>query len=233
MSDRTWRFRTTQGVVTVREDAIAISSTPGRFLAGQRRRWRHGERWERGWIAFQAIGFLWSLAGLARYGSQALQAGATGVGVASVPHLLAFALFTYAFWSTHVGETTIPLSRVERLTLDEEARTLAVVYRPEGGPLSAFRDDEWETKLSLSTADACREAREIFRLRGIDLDEPEEEGEPQYRVVTRAGVVLCARCRSQVSPSEDTCHACGFAVQVRSKDAAAGDPVTEESISWT
>lgn len=232
MSERSWRFRTTRGLVTVREDAIAVRSTPGRFLAGQRRRWWAGDWRDRGWMAFQATGLLWSLGGLALHAADALQAGVTGVGLASTPHLVAFALFAYAFWSNHVGETTIPVSNVERITLNEEAGELTIVHRTDGGLRSVFSDDERELSLSLSTAEARREAREIFRLRGIDLDAPEEsEEKPEYRMVTENGVCFCSDCRSQVSPGDDTCPACGYALRVtRSADSDA-DRITEESVS--
>jgi len=232
MSERSWQFRTTRGLVTVREDAIAVRSTPGRFLAGQRRRWRASTWPERGWIAFQAAGLCWSLAGLSLHAFEALQAGETSAGLASTPHLVAFALFAYALWSNHVGETTIPLSNVERVALDEDEGTLTIEHRTDGNLRSIFRDEEAELRLSLSTADARREAREIFRLRGIDLDDPRESaGTPEYRVITESGVCFCARCRSQISPSDDTCRSCGYALRILRSDDSGADRIEEESVS--
>ena len=97
---------------------------------------------------------------------------------------------------------------------------------------SAFRDDGTETNLSLANADACREAREIFRLRGIDLDDPEEsEEEPEHRTITKGGVCFCANCRSQISPSDDVCRVCGSALRVLRSDDPDDERVAEESVS--
>lgn len=213
MSDESWRFRVTNGVVTVREDTIGIRSTPGYFLAGQRSRWRHGDRWEQGKILFNLGGLLSSVLGI---GYHLSQVGLTGVGLRSAPHVFAFVMFVYLIWSNHVGEKTIPLSAIDTIALDEDDGTLVVAHEPEHGYLSVFRDDEIETTLSLPTSDDVREAREIFRLRDIDLEEPGAvETKTTYRVRIRNGACFCERCGSQVSPSDGTCPACGYAIRVK------------------
>jgi hypothetical protein len=221
MSEASWRFRVTRGVVTVREDAIGIRSTPGYFLAGQRSRWRYGGRWEQGKLVVSTGGLLSSILGTAYHVSQV---GVGGVGLRSAPHVFAVGMFAYMFWSNHVGETTIPLSTVDTITLDEEEGTLVITHEPNHGYFGSLRNETIETTLSIPTEDDVREATEIFRLRGIDVEEPGTEVlETTYRVIVKRGVCFCERCRSQVSPSDGTCPACGYAIRVRSR----GDQVTE------
>ena len=229
MSEGSWRFTVTRGVVTVREDAIGIRSTPGYFLAGQRSRWRYGDRWERGKLVVSAGGLLFSILGMAYHFSQV---GIAGVGSQSASHVFAVVLFAYMFWSNHVGETTIPLSTVDTITLDEEAGTLVVTHEPNHDYFGSLRDETTETKLSIPTEDDVREAAEIFRLRGIDVKEPRTEVlETTYRVLVKSGVCFCERCRSQVSPSDGTCPACGYAIRVRSSGDQAPGSVSGEAES--
>jgi hypothetical protein len=227
MSEDSWRFRTTNGVVTVRDDAIGIRSTPGYFLAGQRSRWRYGGRWERGKLAITAGGLLSSTLGTAYHLSQV---GIAGAGLQSASHVFAVVMFAYMFWSNHVGETTIPLSTVDTITLDEEAGRLVVTHEPNHEYFGSFRNETTETKLSIPTEDDVREAKEIFRLRGIDVEAPSTEApETTYRVIVKSGVCFCERCRSQVSPSDGTCPACGYAIRVRSKGDQAPGSVSDEA----
>ena len=229
MSEESWRFRTTNGIVAVRKDAIGIRSTPGYFLAGQRSRWRYGDRWERGKLVVSAGGLLFSILGMAYHFSQV---GVAGVGLQSASHVVAVVLFAYMFWSNHVGETTIPLSTVDTITLDEEAGTLVVTHEPNHDYFGSLRDETTETKLSIPTEDDVREAAEIFRLRGIDVKEPRTEVlETTYRVLVKSGVCFCERCRSQVSPSDGTCPACGYAIRVRSSGDQAPGSVSDEAES--
>lgn len=227
MSEESWRFRTTSGVVTVGEDAIGIRSTPGYFLAGQWSRWRYGDRWERGLLLFNLGGLLSSMLGVGYHFSQV---GVTGVGLQSTPHVFVVVLFAYLFWSNHVGETTIPLSTVDAITLDEDDVTLVVSHEPTQGVLALFREDKIETTLSIPTRDDIQEAKEIFRLRGIDLKEPEaDETETTYRVHVRNGACFCERCRSQVSPSDGTCPACGYAIRVKTNREGTPGAVSTET----
>lgn len=226
MSEETWRFRVTRGVVTVRDDTIGIRSTPGYFLAGQRSRWWYGDRWERGKIVFGAGGLLSSVLGAIYHFAQV---GLAGVGLQSAPHVFAVVLFAYVFWSNHLGETTVSQSAIDTITLDESEGVLVITHEVRRGHLAslgALGSETTETKLSLPTDDDVREAKEIFRLRGIDVEEPRSEStETTYRVVTRGGVCFCERCRSQVSPSDGVCPACGYAIRVR----GGGDPVSEDA----
>jgi hypothetical protein len=219
MSGESWRFRTARGVVSVRDDAISVRSTPGEFLAGQRRRWRAGDWRDRGRATLEVGGFLASIVGLVYQLSQVTGPGlgaTTATLLAVVSHLVVLSITAYSIWSTHVGETTIPLSTVDVVTLDDDAMELVVVHEPEPGLGSLFRNDRIETTLSVPSREDLREAREIFRLRGIELRDPGDQGtETTYRVTVRDGACFCASCRSQVSPSDGTCPACGYAIRVR------------------
>jgi hypothetical protein len=227
MSEESWRFRVTRGIVAVREDAIGIRSTPGYFLTGQRNRWRYGDRWERGKLVISASGLLFSILGTAYHFSQV---GVGGVGLQSASHVFAVVLFAYLFWSNHVGETTIPLSTIDTITLDEEEGTLVVTHEPNHDYFGSLRNETTDTKLSIPTEDDIREATEIFRLRGIDVEEPGTEAlETTYRVIVKSGVCFCERCRSQVSPSDGTCPACGYAIRVRSSGDQAPGSVSDEA----
>jgi hypothetical protein len=227
MSEASWQFNTTIGVVTVREDTIAVRSTPGYFLAGQRSHWRHGGRWERAKLLFSLGGLLSSGFGIAFHLSQV---GPTGLGVQSAPHVLALVLFLFIIWSNHIGEQTIPLSAVDTITLDEDEGTLVITHERAHDYLSVFRDEEVETTLSIPTADNVREAKEIFRLRDIELGAPDaDEGGTTYRVRTRNGACFCERCHSQVSPSDSTCPACGYAIRVQSGAEDVSEPASMEA----
>jgi len=134
------------------------------------------------------------------------------------------------FWSNHVGETTIPLSTVDTITLDEEAGILVITHESDHDYFGSLRNDTGETTLSLPTDDDVREATEVFRLRGIDVEEPGTEApETTYRVIVKSGVCFCERCRSQVSPSDRTCPACGYAIRVRSSGDHAPGSVSDEA----
>ena len=229
MSDESWRFRTTRGVVTVDGDAIRVRSTPRYFLSGQLSRWRHGGRWERAKIAVALGGFLSSMLQLLFF---LVDAGGPGHPLEGAPYVVSAAIFGYVIWSNHVGETTIPLSAVDAVTLDDEAGELTVHHDSGRGPTSAFGTDDGETTLTLPTRADRRDARGIFRLRGVDLLDPEEladDDETVYRVHVRDGATFCERCESQVSPSDGTCPACGYAIRVTASEAEDREPATEAS----
>lgn len=212
MSDRSWRFQVARGVVTVRDDAIGVRSTPGDYLAGQRRHWESTDRWGRVAVSVRVVGFLSSLLGVLYHFATV---GVDGVGLRSAPYVLTLCLFGYALWQHHVGETTIPRDRIEAVTLDDDERELTVRHEPDPGLRSLFRSDVVETTLSLPTPEDVREAREIFRLRGVELrDAPPAEQKTVHRLRVRDGVCFCPACNTQVSPGDAACPACGYAIRV-------------------
>lgn len=226
MSGRTWRFQTARGVVTVRGDAIEIQSTPEHFLAGQWHRLWNGDGWERSTIVFGVGGFLVSLFGLIDYVRHLPE---TGLGLESVPYFMSFALFTYMIWSNHINETTIPLSVIECVTLNEEEGRLTITHESDSDLFSMFKRNENETKVSLRTSDDIREVREIFQLRGIDLEESAGEAtETTYRVHVRGGVCFCKSCNTQVSPNDTTCSACGDPIRVKTRKDSISETTSKE-----
>lgn len=223
MSDSSWGFRTTQGAVTVGGDAIRIRSTPRAFLAGQRARWRNGTAWERAKILFFAVSGLWSLVQVATIFDSTLDVGPVGVAGLSALGVLLTVVGLF-FWLGH--EITIPRSAVETVALEEDDRTLTIVYESTGRldalarrlglrsiPLSDGRSKQTHT---LPADSDVQDAREILRLRGIALDSPDSETgtETSYRVDVERGVCFYEDCGSQVSPTDSDCPSCGYALNV-------------------
>lgn len=213
MSHGSWSVRTTRGVVTVGADAIRRRTTPTLFLSGQVRRFRNGGRRERATVAVHVFGFSISLAGLVYH----LRLVATaGLGWSSILYGFTLAFLAYTFWAGYLRETAILRSAIVDVTIAPDERRLTITHETADGPLSAFRDDRTETELAFGSDDDLRNAREIFRLRGIALDHQSSRTptETTYRFVTKGGVCFCERCRSQVSPSDRVCPACAYALRV-------------------
>lgn len=219
MTGSSWQFRTTRGVVTVEDDAIVRKSTPTLFLEGQLKRWRNGDRRERATVAFRVAGFVVSVFTIA-YHVALLADVEPGWSAALAVGVVGF--LAVSFWQQYLRATTIHQSGIERVTVDDDERQLTITHEADDGPLSILKDDRTETTLRLGTADDLRKAREICRLRGVDL-EPDPSGEETgttYRVFTRSGVCFCERCRSQVSPSDGACPACGYVLRVEATETA-------------
>ena len=218
--DRCFRFPTATGTATVHDDAIGIRSTPDRLLAGQRRRWRHGDRWDRAGLAFEVVGVVWAVASLVGYAA-AVAAGTAGVagGLSTLGYLLVGAFLAARLGRRHVGEARIPRSAVDAVRLDRDAGTLTIEHDAAGRLRSVLRDDPVETTLSLPSAEAVREAEAVLRARDVDFEVAEaRDAETTYRATVRQGVWFCERCRSQVSPADAACPACGYAIRVESGD---------------
>lgn len=219
MSGTSWQFRTTRGVVGIEDDAIVRHSTPSLFLAGQLARWRNGGLRARATVALQVVGFLLSVLGLLYY---VYLVAETGPGWSSALYVSSVGVLAYSLWRKHGRETAIQRSAIEQVTLDEGEREITITHGTADGPLSVLRDEEAETTLTLATDDDLRKAREICRLRGIDLEPPVDPGktETTFRVFTREGACFCERCRSQVSPADATCPACEYALRVETSEVA-------------
>lgn len=217
MSEGAWSFRTTDRLVSVRPEAITTRSSPGRFLAGQSARWRHGTRRERLTVTFMVGAFLFSLVGFVYHLSLVVTAGPTWSGAF---YATSVAVFGYSLWSSYGRRTTIPRDSIERIELDADARQLTVTHEPDDGPLSVFREDATETKLTLTTDDDLRNARETLRLRGFDVEPASAaETEIEHRLVTRDGGSFCERCGAHVSPNDKVCPSCDYALWVETSSA--------------
>ena len=219
MTGSSWQFRTTRGVVTIEDDAIVRKSTPSLFLAGQRQRWRNGDLRERAKVAFRVVAFVFSAVAFA-YHVALLADVEPGLSAALYAGTAGF--LALSFWNQHLRATAIERSAIERVTVDDDERELTITHETDDGLLSLFGDDRKETTLRLGTADDLRNAREICRLRGIELEPAPsgDETETTYRVFTRDGVCFCERCRSQVSPSDAACPACDYSLRVEATETA-------------
>jgi hypothetical protein len=218
--DRSFRFPTATGTVAVHDGALGIRSTPGRLLAGQRRRWRHGDRWDRAGLAFEVAGVAWAVVSLVGHAT-AVAAGNAGVaaGLSTVGYLILGVFLAARLGRRHVGEARIPRSAVDAVRLDRDAGTLTIEHDAAGRLRSVLRDDPVETTLSLPSAEAVREAEAVLRARDVEFDVAEDSDiETTYRATIREGVWFCERCRSQVSPVDAACPACGYAIRVTSVD---------------
>ena len=232
MSQGWGTFHTTKGDVSVGDSAIRINRSPRKFLRGQLAQWRHGSIAQRIQALIRIIGFgslplflVWSLS----------TAWEMPLGLALFFSLSLLLFSVIPFWSTHFRETTIPLSSIEEITLDTETRELVIVQDQSSGaqPVdnSGFGDRilrtylGWmtetggsETRLKLRSSEDIRTVKSIFRSRkslaGFELRKPTQT-ETEYRVTSKNGVVFCADCGRQVSPSDRTCPSCGYALRVQ------------------
>lgn len=213
MRERPWSFRTTEGVVTVGEDAIGFRSPPREFLAGQRARWQSGGPGDQAAAAFGIVLFVLSPALVAYYLAYPV---VTGPDVLSMGYLAGGLVFAYVLWDRHGRETEIPRSRIRRVVLDETTRELTVTYATGDGPLSFLREDTRERTVTARTDEDLERAREALGRRNVpyDLASGIPSRETVYRYDTRGGVTFCGRCRAQVSPADAACPACGYALRV-------------------
>ena len=245
--DHGWgSFRTTEGDVSVGDEVLRIHRSPRKSIQGQRSRWRHGNRREQLKATARIVLFL----------ILSLSTAAQLYRITEAPTLLVIltvlglAASLVTFWTKRVRGAAVPLSAIENVTLDtDDHRELTIVHDAEGrpsvlggaagkrwflsdDPFSVFATGETETTLTLRTADDAREARTVFRMRGIaeDIDRQSDAGETEteYRFETKGGVVFCEQCGSQVSPSDRTCPACDHALRVeRPKNADSRELATE------
>ena len=220
MSESSWQFRTTEGVVTVRGDAIAVSAAPSRFLSGQVARWRHGDDSDRLKVAFRAVAFAFSLVSI-HQGVRIAEAGLAGLTPWSLLYVAGSVLLVATLWHRHFRETTIPRDAIRAVALDEAGRELTVTHDTPDGPLSAFRGEETETSFTLPSDDDLREAREILRLRSVDVEVDDRETVTEHRLVTRDGASFCENCDAHLSPNDRNCRRCGAALHVEREVEAA------------
>lgn len=219
MSPGGWSFRTTTGIVTVHDDAITTRSTPGKFIAGQSLRWRHGSRKEQVSAAFKVGAFVASIVAFILH---LYLIADSGVEWVSLFYASSAGFFGYSLWRNHGRETTIPRSAIKSVTLDTESRELTVTHRQENGPLSVFQDDITKTTLPIGTDDDLRKARETLRLRGIQFEPTTAKSDTEiaHRIVSENGGHHCERCDALVTPNDKVCPNCEYALWVETSPAA-------------
>jgi hypothetical protein len=232
MSQGWGTFHTTEGEVAVADSAIRINRSPRKFLRGQFAQWRQGSFARRIQALVRIIGFcslplffVWSLSTVSEM----------PLGLALFFSLSLLLFSVVPFWSTHFRETTIPLSSIEEISLDTETRELVIVQDQSGGapPVDdgGFGDRilrpylGWitgaggsKTTLTLRSSEDIRKVKSVFRSRTslaeFELTKPTQT-ETEYRVTSKNGVVFCADCGTQVSPSDRTCPSCGYVLRLR------------------
>jgi hypothetical protein len=219
MGDSSWGFRTTEGTVTVRGDAITIRSTPGAFLSGQLARWRSGTNWGRAktLLAVASIPFM-----IVTTAYNAYVLLDVGIAVAGAVSGLTIAALVWDLWSRFFRERTIPRSSIESVRIDEADRTLRIIHEstdsltplPWWSHSTRVSGDRVRSTLTFPTDEAVREARDVFRLRNVPLDPPDSESTTAHRYVVENGVYFCEDCGSQVSPTDSDCPSCGHALRV-------------------
>ena len=232
MSQGWGTFHTTEGDVSVADSAIRINRPPRKFLRGQLSCWRHGSNAQRIRALIRIISFcslplflVWSFYTVSEM----------SLGLALLFSLSSLLFSVVPFWSTHFRETTIPLSSIEDITLDTDKRELVIVQAQSSGASPVDSSDfggrilrtylGWltaaggsKTTLKLRSSDDIRKVQSVFRSRKSlaesELTKPTQT-ETEYRVTSKNGVVFCADCGKQVSPSDRTCPSCGYALRIQ------------------
>ena len=212
-----WSFRTTDALVTVHADSIAVRFTPGGFLTGQLVRWRHGSPRERGGAALLVGAFVASFAGFVAHLYLIADAG---LDWSSLAYATSVGVFGYSLWRNHGRTLTIPRSAIESVTLDEDSRQVTLTHGAGDGPLSVFRDDVTETTLTVGTDDGLRGARETLELRGVEVEPAPADAEITHRIVTANGGCYCERCGALVTPNDKVCRDCDYALWVERSSAS-------------
>ena len=217
MSDGWGSVRVVAGVLTVDDDAIRLRSTPRLFLAGQVDRLRTDEPRHRlralGTIVAFLVAPLLLVGGLYRLTT-------AGVGWLAFVEIVSLGTGAATIWHQHLRETVVPLDSVREVIIGQDDRRLELVHAPRDGLLSRFRTDPRRRGHRFRTAEDGRRARELFRLRGIDVVDGDARSEVTYRIETRGGVCFCEQCGGQVSPSDSACPACEYKLRVRQADSA-------------
>ncbi|MFC7228008.1 hypothetical protein N0B31_11400 [Salinirubellus salinus] len=215
MADGSWEFSIAKGVVTVRSDSIGIRMTPQAFLRGQYVQLRNGSIGQQVQALLNLCAFAFTPIALALHLDQLLGPGQQW---AFVPFAV-FGLVTlmWGFWITHLRESSIPLSAVEFVSIDESAQTIRIAHERPNGLLSRLTTCATQEQYALRGAEDARRAKEAFQLRGIEPKSPSDlSTTTEYRFTSRQGVCFCDQCHSQVSPSDRVCPSCEYLLRVES-----------------
>lgn len=225
-------FPSVQGTVSVSGEALVLDRFPTGAIAGQLYRYRHGEQMDQ----LATVGRLLMWAGLLLVLALDTYWVLSEPGLRSVGISLVFVVCAIVPEVAWFRDGFIPREPVTAVELDERERTLTVEYQSDGhlAGLTGFlgiprwANSSWEigfgrhrsAELELLTDDAVRSARGTLNAAGIDYEvvdattSAESETETEYRVRTVGGVVFCADCSGQVSPSDHTCPRCATRLRV-------------------
>jgi len=224
MSAESWEIQATAAVVRVDHDTIQIRSTVRQRLAGQRARWRAGDR--RGllrllWVLFGSVLFVGYLSYTAY---RVLDVGVAGPGVVGALSLVST---LWALWYGYLRTETIPLSALERVSIDESRRELSITYDADAThafPAWLYDLNAGTKSLTLPSEEAVCDARETCQLRGISVESSDDSAtETVHRFDVENGVYYCESCGGQVSPADSTCPSCGYGLRVEVSDETPTD----------
>jgi hypothetical protein len=224
MVERTWRYErggfvTSSGVVTVRNNAICFRPTLRQFVArllgrSQTSNWQAESARRPSLLTLGAVGAGVGLLALGVTG--ALADGLTNLGVlANLTGALSTLLLT---WDAHLRERTVPLSSVERVTVNTRDNELTVRYEQDSLRARLLPwPESWTTgteTVELTGNRATQSVQEMLRRHGVSVD-------VVNAVVVDDGAHLCVSCRRQVSPSDVTCPSCGATVRPEQRETVS------------
>lgn len=221
-------FLTVAGVVTVRDDAIHVRPRLRQLVLGEAveghgapRSERTASGWRLGPFVSIVLGVLFMLSGT----YQALTYGVTGPAVAN---LLGATSAFLQLWNTHFRIKTISLSSVERVSVNRIDDELTIRYDhdticPRLFELTGSWAPGTETLVFPGDGD-IREVRRALRSRAITVEDETEVVDTTHRFVVEDGAYFCASCGRQVSPADEQCPSCGFALRQREEQTVSPSP---------
>jgi len=239
MFEDTCQYRKSEGFVTV-DGVLAVGTRAIHLRPGLRTALRgetagHADhRPERGWgkrygipLILLGTGVAMGILGIV----QALEGGIVGTGA----NLLGAASAFLQFWNMYLRIKTIPLSSVERVSVNESDGELTIEYEQGSRAARAFdRFDGWNTgteTLELAGHGAVGEIRRALRRRGVSVEEVTEVVETDYRFIVEDGAYFCESCGQQVSPADDNCPSCGYTLRQKRERPASSAPGVESASS--
>jgi len=215
MSGEPWEVQTTDGVVSVDHDAVHVRTSVRQRLAGQRARWRAGDRWGLLWSLWVVFTTVLLVGYLGYMAYRVFDVGVAGIGVIGA---LSLVTSLWGSWTHYLRTETVPLSALDRVAIDEFSRTLFITYDADAThtlPTWLYEFNAGTKSLTLPSEEALCDARETFRLQGIDVESSDDsETETVHRFRVEDGVYFCRSCDRQVSPADGTCPSCGYALRV-------------------
>jgi hypothetical protein len=235
MFEETWQYRksagfaTVDGVLVVGNGSIHLRPGLRQFLPGETAGGHADHRPERGLSKRYGIPLLLLGVGVAMGGLgivQALEGGIVGTGALN---LFGAATTFVGVWDSYLRETTVPLSSVERVSVNESDGELTIEYEQDSLGARAFgRLHSWNAgteTLVLAADGAVGEVRRTLRRRGVSVEDVTEVVDTDYRFTVEDGAYFCESCGRQVSPADDNCPSCGYALhQKRERPVSSASP---------
>jgi hypothetical protein len=162
MADGSWEFSIAKGVVTVRSDAVGIRMTPQAFVKGRYAQFRNGSVGQRVIALLSLCAFVFTPIALALQFDQLL--GPSQQWASVLFAVFGIVTLMWGFWVTHLRESTVPLSAIEFVSIDESARTIRIAHDRPNGLLSRLTTGATQERYALRRAEDVRRAKEAFQL---------------------------------------------------------------------